>query len=132
MPALNFKARFAETVSRGYKRQTIRAARKDGRPSATPGADLYLYTGMRTKACRLLGTAPCTRVRLIRIDEDSVTLDDRVLSADETSALARADGLADTAEFLAFFQKLHGLPFTGCLIEWGEIKTKAQAVDHQV
>ncbi len=53
MPSLNFQARFAPLVESGEKRQTIRAYRKDGRDPKR-GDKLYLFTGMRTKACRPL------------------------------------------------------------------------------
>ena len=53
MPALNFRAEFADAVERGEKCQTIRAYRKDGR-NPKPGDTLHLYTGMRTRACRRL------------------------------------------------------------------------------
>ena len=58
MAALNFQKRFAEAVETGEKRQTIRRRRADGHdPKA--GDPLYLYTGMRTKACRKLATVRC-------------------------------------------------------------------------
>ena len=56
MPSLNFQERFAEMVERGEKRQTIRRVRK--RPIDRSDT-LYLYTGMRTKSCRLLKVASC-------------------------------------------------------------------------
>ena len=56
MPALNFTM-FVDKVESGEKRQTIRAYRKDGR-DPKPGDPLYLFTGMRTTACRRLVVAP--------------------------------------------------------------------------
>lgn len=45
------------------KQQTIRAHGK--RRHARPGDELQLYTGMRTKACRLIGRARCSEVQRI-------------------------------------------------------------------
>ena len=65
MPALNFQEQFAAAVESGEKRQTIRSERK--RPIKV-GDTLYLYTGMRTKRCRKLGSAGCVGIEEIRIN----------------------------------------------------------------
>ncbi len=67
MGAYNFRAQFAEDVESGRKTQTIRAERKDGRRPKV-GDTLKLYTGMRTKACRLLAVGRCTAVVPITIE----------------------------------------------------------------
>lgn len=51
---INFKQQFAEMVESGEKRQTIRRERK-GHRQIGKGDHLKLYTGLRTKQCRLLG-----------------------------------------------------------------------------
>lgn len=61
MPAYNFKSQFAPAVEAGQKLCTIR-----GR-AAVVGTTAYLYTGMRTKACRKLGQGTivhCTGISL--------------------------------------------------------------------
>jgi hypothetical protein len=50
MPALNFKSQFAQLVADGRKQCTIR------RSPAPIGATVYLFTGMRTNACKRLGS----------------------------------------------------------------------------
>ena len=122
MPALNFQKRFADAVESGAKRQTIRAPRRDGRPSATVGARLYLYTGMRTKGCRKLGEAICTRTAQFVINPAlAIIIDGKVLhSAAAEDDFARADGFDDAPEMIQWFADTHGLPFEGTLIEWGE------------
>jgi hypothetical protein len=122
MPALNFKARFAALVEAGKKRQTIRAMRKDGRDVA-PGDVLYLYTGMRTKACRKLMETVCASAEPIGIGRDGFVLmgdgdNFKKLAPVEIEDLARADGFDTVAEFLGFFKQTHGLPFNGMLIKW--------------
>lgn len=130
MVALNFMAQFADDVEDGRKRRSIRAPRKDGRdPEA--GTNLQLYTGMRQKGCRKLRETVARRVRPVMIDHMGIKLDGRPLWAGDAPAhqggvdpenydgdFARADGFASFTEMADFFEKTHGLPFNGLLIEW--------------
>lgn len=130
MVALNFKAQFADDVEEGRKRRSIRAPRKDGR-DPKPGDSLQLYTGMRQKGCRKLGEAKCVRVRPVEISHMGIILDGRKLCASDAPAyaggvdpehydgdFARADGFNTFSDMAEFFEKEHGLPFKGLLIEW--------------
>lgn len=130
MPALNFMAQFADDVEDQRKRRSIRKRRKDGR-DPKPGDWLHLYTGMRQKGCRKLGSAVVTRVRPVVIHSMGVTLDGRELFAGDAPAswggvdpesydgdFARADGFDNFLDMADWFQKQHGLPFSGLLIEW--------------
>lgn len=130
MVALNFKAEFADDVEDRRKRRSIRAPRKDGR-NPKPGDDLQLYTGMRQAGCRKLGEAKCVRVRPVEISHMGIVLDGRKLYAGDTPAylgspdaesydgdFARADGFSNFTEMADWFDKTHGLPFVGNLIEW--------------
>jgi hypothetical protein len=118
MPSLNFQKQFAPAVRAGIrrrpggKRQTIR-----GR-AIPEGAPLYLFTGMRTKQCRRLGKATCRRCRPITIHGAFVSVDGRMLDVGELIDLAHDDGFADCRAMKDWFQKTHGLPFVGWLIEW--------------
>ena len=115
MVAFNFKAEFAEAVECGQKRQTIRLVRLSGNPRK--GCALQFYTGMRTKACRKLLEATCKSVEVIVIHPSGdVFIDGRKLAA--VGCFARRDGFKGKDDFLAFFQKQYGLPFTGQLIRW--------------
>ena len=117
MPALNFQKRFAPLVESGEKRQTIRKYRKDGR-DAKPGDTLFLYTGMRTKACRLIATVRCEATFPMRLTRERPTdLTPTELLLDDEFA-AKLDGFESHAEMLDWFEKTHGLPFTGLLIRW--------------
>jgi len=120
MPAINFKKQSAPAVESGEKKQTIRALRKDGRPSATVGGPLMLYTGMRTKVCRKLKDAVCKSVSPVLIKEYGpgieVFIDGAMIL--NTHDFAKADGFKSEVEFFDFFEKTHGLPFEGVLIEW--------------
>ena len=77
MPAINFKAQFADAVEQGRKRQAIRAERKDNRPPCKLGDTLSLYTGLRTKATRKLGEGTCTFLGRISITEAGITVGER-------------------------------------------------------
>lgn len=129
MGAYNFKLQFASAVERGTKRQTIRAERKDNRIPKS-GEQLHLYTGMRSKACRLLAIVTCTSVRRIQITQDpergcQVLLaperypnEPALLSDREIRDLAHRDGFVNEIPFFNFFLHNHGTVFHGYLIEW--------------
>ncbi len=115
MPALNFQKQFAPLVESGEKRQTIRAERKDGRMPAKPGDIIALYTGMRTKSCRKLADVECIAVDPIRISYGYISVDSQI---QDEHRLAVADGFDDVAAMRDWFNKTHGLPFSGLLIRW--------------
>jgi hypothetical protein len=130
MVALNFQSQFADDVEEGRKRRSIRAPRKDGR-DPKPGVDLQLYTGMRQPSCRKLGDATCTRVRPVEIDYTGIKIEGRNLIAGAAPAyqgapdperydgdFARADGFDSFQDMREWFERQHGLPFNGFLIEW--------------
>lgn len=132
MVTLNFKKQFADDVECGRKKRSIRAPRKDGR-NPKRGDKLQLYTGMRTKSCRKLGDAVCVRVRPVQIDHMGVKIDGKSLYAGNAPAyqgspdpnswdgdFARADGFDSFPDMADFFEKEHGLPFQGFLIEWAD------------
>ena len=126
MPALNFKAQFAEDVEYYNKRQTVRARRKDGRPHCKVGDTIKLYTGMRTKGCRLLREGTVTGVDTIWMDATSMKINGRHVysvihdRSDPTTdnEFARADGFDGFTEMADWFSDVHGLPFEGVVIHW--------------
>ncbi len=136
MPALNFQDRFAPDVESGIKTQTIRAFRRDGNDPGA-GDTLYLYTGMRTKACRRLGETVCERARRIYMAMDRVAImnedggGDLLTDHDALCAFAAADGfrgiMRPWLDMRCWFEQAHksrgayGLSFWGLLIEWGDL-----------
>lgn len=128
MPALNFKKEFSEDVQFGIKRQTVRAIRKDGRPHCKIGDLIKLYTGMRTKNCRLLGEADVTDIDDIEIHSTEMFLNGKRLFASLGSRddpmtdneFAKSDGFESFTEMANWFREVHGLPFTGKVIYWSE------------
>lgn len=128
MPALNFQRRFADDVELGIKRQSARAHRVDGRAHCKVGDVLKLYTGMRTKQCRLLGEADVISVSSIEIFGTEMKIDGHLLHAtlhsrdDEQTdnEFAKADGFESFMDMADWFQNTHGLPFKGVVIRWSE------------
>lgn len=130
MVALNFKEQFANDVEDGRKNRSIRAPRKDGRVPKK-GEPAHLFTGMRSKKCRKLRLSVVERVRPVEINHMGVKIEGRPLYAGDAQAyqggpdpeaydgdFARADGFDSFGDMADFFEKEHGLPFHGFLIEW--------------
>jgi len=123
MPAFNFQKQFAPAVEAGDKTQTIRAMRKDGR-RPEPGQTAYLYTGMRTSACRKLREGTIWAVNNIMIGHNGVLInydedgEYPINEEYELNMFARADGFESWESMRDWFDKTHGLPFEGNLIKW--------------
>lgn len=125
MVAYSFKTQFVSALQAGDKTQTIRA--KGKRRHAQVGDLVQVYTGMRTKYCRLLFQAPCIESTPIRIywkEEGELTkleivLGDRLLSLEGMTALAISDGFKNLNGLIAFFEP--NMPFDGVLIKWNPI-----------
>lgn len=120
MVAINFTV-FQHKIVAGEKRQTVRRAAR-----CKPGDRLQLYTGMRTKGCRKLGEAVCTRVERVIIPAPPLRHlmlgEGRVLRGKAAVAFARADGFESLEAFFAFFAMHYSLPFDGVVISWGNLQ----------
>jgi hypothetical protein len=126
---LNFRPEFAPLVESGRKPHTVRARRADGR-DPLPGDTLHLYTGLPTKATRLLRQEPCEFTIEITIQQSAgnvhhILLGGVPLGQNEIEALARADGFEHGTAFVQYFAHQYGLPFTGLLIGWEPAPTYA-------
>lgn len=66
MGLYNFKPRFVPFIKSGRKKHTIREERADGWVES-PGNEMYLYTGLRTKKARRFAVVICAKVQSIRI-----------------------------------------------------------------
>ena len=110
MVAFNFKTIHTEKILSGEKFSTVRP-----KPRCKAGDTLQLYTGMRTRHCKLLRTAECVSVDRIEIHRDHV--EGIEMELDEFLTM---EGFGDKTyeEFAAFFDSYYGLPFTGYLVIW--------------
>lgn len=128
MVAYSFQKMFADPIIMGGKTQTIRAHR---RRHAREGEELQLYTGMRTKQCRLIGRATCLCTIPIRIEFSTMYPGDVVVVGDgpriwqgDLDRFARSDGFDGWKAMRAFWEKHHPnmLLFTGVIIYWKDLQ----------
>ena len=130
MVAYNFQKQFADDVESGKKTQTIRKHGKKSPPSV--GCRIQLYTGMRTKNCRLLGTPVCTSVEVIEIRShfkhvligtpSGDTYQFNRLTDGTIEKLAKDDGFSSVEAFFEYFKTARGDYFNGILIRWEPAK----------
>lgn len=123
MPAYNFSPEFADDVEHRRKRSTIRLTDKGSKVGDTA----YLYTGQRTKECRLLGTSTLVAVEPIEIMEFCIYIGNSSNAIYEPAVIdliARSDGFKDYADMAAWFKAKYNIksltetPFVGFLHVW--------------
>lgn len=124
MVAYSFKQQFVAPILSGAKRQTIRVDRKR---HARIGEPIQLYTGMRTRQCKAIGTALCENVCPITLDFSSHKIDLNgivYISKLIANDFARSDGFSDWTEMKDFWRINHpDVPvFSGILIRWNAFK----------
>jgi uncharacterized protein YqfB (UPF0267 family) len=121
MVAYSFKRQFAEPILTGTKGGTIRG---DRRRHARPSEELQLYTGMRTKHCRLITRKTCIAVEVIHLDfiVSRIAIGGHLWLSDddELDIFARFDGFQSWPELAAFWRGTHGDvdEFNGWHIRW--------------
>lgn len=136
MVAYSFQARFVEPILAGTKGGTIRATRNVPRTfavafnrprlggHAVPGEDLQLYTGMRTKQCRLIARKMCCQVERIRINFSlpCILLGEghRERLVADLDIFAAFDGFASWSEMATFWRGREGriVHYSGWHIRW--------------
>lgn len=141
MPGFGFKDQFVDAVERGWKKQTIRPFRKDKR-IWKPGDPVYLFANYRTPQCRRIGVGQICISEVVQIGSDGA----RTMSAHDPNDpweyfletgpawkaatghprddFAKLDGFDSFAEMREWFDRQHGLPFTGTLYSWELIKPR--------
>jgi len=109
MPAYSFKKQFVPMILDGSKVHTIRRRRKH---PIKVGVKLFLYTGMRTKQCKLIAVIECVKVEPIVImpDEKSLFIPNiyngwDLLSVNAINQIAHEDGFEDAYDFFDFFKR---------------------------
>lgn len=127
MVAYSFQRQFADPILIGRKTHTVRGERKR---HARAGELLHLYTGMRTKQCRLVARATCDKVEPIglyfgrRPASDWVMIAGCVLDRPPLlDAFAYRDGFEHWGALRTFWLRHHGelAPFQGFIIHWREM-----------
>jgi hypothetical protein len=119
-----FKPQFAPLVKSGVKRQTIRPFPKrmpkvgdkeswrqwSGLPYRSPQVELARVELTRIKTISLVRPAQNGSIPIAYYEHQS-------LSDAELLELCKRDGFSSTEEMFVWFEKTHGLPFTGILIQ---------------
>jgi hypothetical protein len=120
MPLLSFSV-FKDKILSGAKRRTIRAPRKI---PIKVGDTLYMWWKSRSpKEKEKLGESTCIRVSPVKIEKKFALCPDLSARYHSIDEFAQADGFDNWQQMIEFFDKTHGLPFTGVLIEWDSIKS---------
>ena len=129
MVAYSFHPQFVPYILNGLKAQTIRADRKR---HVRVRETMQLYTGMRTKQCRLIGTAICfdTWVITINLPDNSVTIGSETLRGwDKLDPLAHRDGFDGWLAMRAFWLDNHKVSvFSGVLIRWTDFHPSGETL----
>lgn len=115
-----FQPEFVPLVLSGRKRQTIRPTPKR---MPAPGDRISLRVWMdrpyRSKQV-VLWEATIIGVDPIQLGRWGATVNGRFLEPWDLDELALADGFDGWIGLRDWFSKIHGLPFSGILIRWGE------------
>jgi len=130
---LGFKSAFVQSVIAGTKPHSIRSGNR-----WRVGMSIQFYQNVRQKSMtKIRPDAVVKVVQSITIKpapeqflgphlgpptQPSITIDGRQLTPLECAELARRDGFEDFALLLRFFRANHGLPFTGQLIGWTDLR----------
>lgn len=133
MPALNFKKQFPELIEAGKKPFTLRAQRRDGRDIVT-GETIYMFTGMRTKACRKFATKPCLFHCAVIVRPAAVIIPQLfgydVLSKARLGKFVVLDGFANQEEFFKFHADKYDTRFLH-LIAWVSKQQLLEMINEQ-
>ena len=119
MVAYSFQKRFVPPILGGVKDQTIRGER---RRHARPGEELQLFTGMRTRHCKLVARRPCVAVRsmVMMLGSGLIVVDNR--RVDDLDAFARRDGFRDFDDMSTFWDAdVRCRMWSAWLIRWEPI-----------
>lgn len=127
---LGFQPRFVPAVAAGTKPHTIRAGSR-----WRVGMSIQFYENVRQKAMRKFRPDAVARVVQPVVMEyeqvpvgtkkrlvPAVHVGGRALTWLEATELARRDGFDDFHEMFTWFKKAYGLPFTGQLIGWIDLR----------
>lgn len=121
MVVFMFQDRFAAKVIDGSKNQTIRkTSKRIIRVGDTLSLRKWSGSPYRSKQV-ILREALCTGVDPLTIDrcgDIRIGNSGFVLLTRYARAMAKKDGFEDSDAMLDWFQKTHGLPFEGVLIQW--------------
>ncbi|WP_155837429.1 hypothetical protein [Herminiimonas sp. CN] len=112
-----FPAELVPEITSGRKNRIVAALPASGLiPS--PGSRVQLYCGSGKKDRVLIAQGRICAVRPVLLWGDLMAVDGHDLSAAAAEDFALAEGFASFAQFNAWCQAHHALPFSGYLAEW--------------
>jgi len=119
---LGFKDTFVPAVVAGTKPHSIRSGNR-----WRVGMSIQFYRNVRQASMTKIrenGVAKVVqKIEILRYQHGcEIIIDDRMLTPLECQELARRDGFQDLDELLRFISEMHGLPFTGQLVCWTDLK----------
>ncbi len=109
MPSFDFKPRFVPQIKANIKLSTIRSTER-----CKVGDIMHLYTGLRTKDCKLIARRPCVLVTPFHITEHQLIS----CSHPDAGYIWRQEGFDSPKDMLDFFGDLYGFPYSGFLHQW--------------
>lgn len=101
---INFVPDFVEDIVYGRKRHTLRLPRT--RCPFKVGCKLHLYTGMRTKSCKLIMETTCTDIDQVIVSLTDIQINGLLLR--DPDAFAVKDGLESFDALLQFLLARYG------------------------
>jgi len=143
MPLINFQRQFASPILRGEKPHTVRRQRQ---VPIKVGDVLHLYTGLRTKDCRKIGRAICSKIDRITVIipvcdkmgwDIEITINGKRLSFEDACAFALRDGFKGDPylalqKMTGFFYKRYRERFEGVVIHWkGLVRSRGRVVKNK-
>lgn len=124
---LSFKEIFVPAIVAGTKPHSIRAGFR-----WRAGMSIQFYQGSyHQKRNKFRPDAVATSVQQVHFKleirvaptaDPIVLVDDRRLTPEERKGLAMRDGFSSYHELARFIDQLYGLPFTGQLIHWTDLR----------
>lgn len=121
---INFQKQFVEYIECGTKKSTARKPTQK-RLTIKAGDTLRLYSGLRTKQCRLIKECVCTAATKVIIHRGLGAIlgeyEYTYWSGLEIESLAKKEGFENASKMREWFETQHKIsqtPFEGILIEW--------------
>lgn len=125
LKVLKFNERFSDQVRTGEKTSTIRP-----HGNYQPCDLLKLVSVNGDGQSELLGYGHVYSCQHIFItDKKALFISDDLVEPEERLTIALLDGFGSYNEFVEFFDRLYGLPFSGCLIHWVYDECSTESLD---
>jgi hypothetical protein len=118
MRVVMFKDRFAGKIEANEKTSTIRPK---ARCKTGDVLSLRKWSGKPYRSKHvIIKEAVCKDVLTVFLDEEKIIVNGRAFLEPWNGWIAECEGFESWEAMREFFQKTHGLPFSGELIYWGE------------